>query len=87
MIVLLVFLGQGVFLASFFGQFAIGMQLLNALIPGICLCFEGGMNSGAALFKESEIVPSSFGLCGAENAPGFSLGNYLCFERVFLFLA
>jgi hypothetical protein len=63
------------------------MQLLNALIPGICLCFEGGMNSGAALLEEPEIMPSSFGLCGAENASGFSFGNYLCFERVFLFLA
>ena len=87
MIVLLVLFGQGVFLASFFRQFAIGMQFLNALIPGICLCFEGGMNSGAALFKESEIMPSSFGLCGADDTPGFSLGNYLCFEGVSLFLA
>jgi hypothetical protein len=80
-------LGQGIFLASFFRQFAIGMQFLNALIPGICLCFEGGMNSGAALFKKSEIMPSSFGLCGTENTLGFSLGNYLRFEGVFLFLA
>jgi hypothetical protein len=39
------------------------------------------------LFKKSEIMPSSFGLCGAENTPGFSLGNYLCFDSVFLFLA
>ena len=87
MIVPLVFLGQRIFLASFFRQFAMEMQFLNALIPGICLCFESGMNSGAALFKKSEIMPSSFGLCGAYNSSGFSLSDYLCFDGVFLFLA
>lgn len=86
MIVLLVFLGQRVFLASFLWQFALKMQFLNTLIPGICLYVDGGMNSGATLFKKPEIMPSSFGLCGAQNPFGFSLGNYLCFERVLLFL-
>lgn len=87
MIVLFILLRQGIFLAAFFRQFAVGMQFLNALIPGICLRFEGRMNSNAALLEESEVMPSPFGLCGAENAFGFSLGNYLCFERVFLLLA
>ena len=59
MICFLVLLSQRIFLASFFGNFAVEMKLQYTLIPGARLYFYMGMHIGFTFLEQVEILFSA----------------------------